>query len=645
MFIAPDRRRTILCGLVVAAAFALFAFLSWRKWPDILVDFGQELYIPWRLTRGEVLYRELAFVGGPLSLYVHALLFQVFGVSLTTVIGANLSVLSAITVMVSWLFRRFGTRWSATIVAVFFLAVFAFGQSGVIGNYNYVCPYRHEMTHGLALGLAEVICLIRFRESGRLRWLLASGLLLGLVILTKVEMALAACLATGAGLLLIARGDWLPGEASGTSERGASRSPGASLLEPADRWNPESRRKLGNLARASILLATAAVIPIAIASAALARPLGWITSWRGIFSTYALALKPAGSAQSRFYRAVAGWDDPVGNAATMILFAALVAGALFGSYLIERALGRRKWSRIWGVLLGVAACWGGMYFIPKNSALAGSLAFNWDELSCAFPLLLSGVTIMLLRKELVRPSVSSFSLCLVAVYALGLLPKIVLRTWWSHYGFVLTMPTALVLVHIAIYSLPNWIAAKTGSAACFRGVLIGLVAACTLVRLSDWARIYQFKTQPVVAGPDRFFVDPVPVHDERTAPTLRALAFLQRSMHDDETLVVFPNGTMLNYLLRKRNPTPYQIFSPFEFDIFGDDVVESAVIRSAPDWVVIVTMDESLFGRGNFGDPQYGARIARMLDQQYEVADAEATERFIDRQFTATVFRRRAARD
>jgi hypothetical protein len=328
----------------------------------------------------------------------------------------------------------------------------------------------------------------------------------------------------------------------------------------------------------------------------------------------------------------------------MFLYGALVAGVLLGSYLIERILGGWKWSRIWGALLAVAACWCGMHCIPQNSALAGTFTFNWNDLPRAFPLLLGGVTIMLLRKELANSSVPSFLLCLTAVYGLGLLPKIALRAGWSHYGFVLTMPAALVLMHVAIYSLPNWMSVR-GSAACFRGVLIGLVAACALVRLFNWAGIYRFKTQPVVAGPDRFFVDAAAILDERAAPTLRVLTFLQRSMHDDDTLVVFPNGTMLNYLLRKRNPTPYQILSPFEFEIYGDDIVESTVVGSAPVWVVLVTMDESLFGRGNFGGPQYAARIARMLDEEYEVADRETNAPWTERPFVATVYRRRTARD
>jgi hypothetical protein len=329
----------------------------------------------------------------------------------------------------------------------------------------------------------------------------------------------------------------------------------------------------------------------------------------------------------------------------MVLFAAIVVAVVFVGFVVERIFGQGKWSRAWGALLGVAACWGSMYFIPPNELVAGSPTFNWFDLPCAFPLLLTGVTIVLLGRELRRPSPNAFPLCLAAVYALGLLPKIALRAGWSHYGFVLTMPAALVLAHVTVYSLPDWFARKTGSAACFRGVLIGLLAACTLVRVFNWMGIYRFKTHPVVAGPDCFYVDPEPTHDERSGPTLRALAYLQKAMRDDETLVVFPNGTMLNYLLRKRNPTPYQIFSPFEFDVFGDDAVAGAVIRAAPDWIVLVTMDDSIFGRGNFGDPRYGAPIRLFLDEEYEIVDRQTTPPYVVREFSATVFRRRAPRE
>ncbi len=62
----------------------------WGTWIDVLVDFGVQLYVPWRLVAGEVLYRDIAHYTGPLSIYYNALAFRVGGVSLLTLVIANL---------------------------------------------------------------------------------------------------------------------------------------------------------------------------------------------------------------------------------------------------------------------------------------------------------------------------------------------------------------------------------------------------------------------------------------------------------------------------------------------------------------------------------------------------------------------------
>ena len=66
-------------------AFVSVAALTWRKWPDLINDFGIQLYIPWRLENGAVLYRDLYYLaGGPLSQYYHAALFKIFAASFLT---------------------------------------------------------------------------------------------------------------------------------------------------------------------------------------------------------------------------------------------------------------------------------------------------------------------------------------------------------------------------------------------------------------------------------------------------------------------------------------------------------------------------------------------------------------------------------
>ena len=62
---------------------------TWGTWPNVLVDFGRELYVPWRLAEGEVLYRDIAYFNGPLSPYLNALWFRLFGVGLRTLVVCN----------------------------------------------------------------------------------------------------------------------------------------------------------------------------------------------------------------------------------------------------------------------------------------------------------------------------------------------------------------------------------------------------------------------------------------------------------------------------------------------------------------------------------------------------------------------------
>ena len=137
----------------------ILAWWSWRKWPDPLIDFGRELYVPWRITQGAVLHRDIASLFGPLSPYVNALWFRLFGVSLTTLIFCNLAILAAVLAGLYHLVRLSADRLAATLVTLSVMLLFGFSQYVAVGNYNFVTPYSHETTHGLALSVALMVAL------------------------------------------------------------------------------------------------------------------------------------------------------------------------------------------------------------------------------------------------------------------------------------------------------------------------------------------------------------------------------------------------------------------------------------------------------------------------------------------------------
>ena len=74
--------------------------LSWQKWTNIVWDYGRELYTPWRITCGQVLYKDIASLFGPFPPYWNALLFKVFGVSVMTLALFKILLVIGITVLI-----------------------------------------------------------------------------------------------------------------------------------------------------------------------------------------------------------------------------------------------------------------------------------------------------------------------------------------------------------------------------------------------------------------------------------------------------------------------------------------------------------------------------------------------------------------
>ncbi len=112
------------------------AVWSWRKWPDVLIDFGRELYVAWRLSEGDALYRDVAHFNGPLSAWWNAFWFRVAGVGFDTLIATNLVLLALLTALLYGLFARAADRTGAALAGLVFVALFAFGQLVVVGNYT-----------------------------------------------------------------------------------------------------------------------------------------------------------------------------------------------------------------------------------------------------------------------------------------------------------------------------------------------------------------------------------------------------------------------------------------------------------------------------------------------------------------------------
>ena len=586
-----------------AALALLFAGLlawSWRKWADVHIDFGAELYIAWQLAEGQSLYTDIAYRHGPLSHHANALLFAVFGVSIRTLVIANLAVLAGICAMVWRLLARACDRFTANAAVGVLLSVFGFGQHAGIGNFNYVTPYLHAQTHGLALSLLMLVALDRAAGSGRRAPLVLAGACLGAVFLTKAELFVPAVGMAAAALLARASGAW------GAAGRGG-----------------------GDAAA----FATGALAPVAGFAALLLGRMPADIALRGLLGNFAHL---GGTFADPFYRRGAGLDDVAGNAGLVGL--ALAGIAVGATLLVGADRATRAWPRRRNLGAPVA--------LVVGAGLAAAWAqVPWLQLARALPVVSLAAAIALAGIVLRRDAAPDrrrqrLPVFLLAVYAALLLAKLGLAARFHHYGFVLALPATLLLVAAGTHALPAALRARGGGGEVARWLVAGIALAACVSTLAHSQRYYAGKRLEVGPGADAILAE-VPAVNPRGQRIADTLAFLAARMRLGDTLVVMPEGALINYWLRKRNPTPFTLFVPTEIRTFGEAAMLAALEAHPPDYVVLAHRLSRESGVGPFGrDPGNGLRLRRWVDAHYREIARFGAEPFTGRGFGTLVLER-----
>ncbi len=420
--------------VLVLVALGMLAW-TWGTWGDVQVDYGGEVYTAWRASQGASLYRDVAYFTGPLSPWINGALFSLFGVGIWTLFAANLAIVALTTALVWALVRRLADAFTATLAGALFLVLFAFGQFEGLNDSNYLAPYSHEVVHATPLALVALLAFARWKESAKLGWIALAGACFGLVCLTKAEYTLA--LGAAAFVLLVL-----------------------------------SRASL----RAWGSFALAALVPIALAWALLARTLGAreallgvLGAWRYVFDTRITQL--------HFYQWVMGTDQPGANLAWMLEIAAAELLLLGACWFTARRMPRTNAVAAWvaAVALGV--------LLPVLVPIERT---TWLELARPWPLFAGAAALWLLaRAWRARDGIGSRELLGAgfALFAALLLAKMVLNARVQMYGFALALPATLLVCVLACETIPRALAARGASFVLARALGAGALLAFVLGHL------------------------------------------------------------------------------------------------------------------------------------------------------------------
>ena len=194
-----------------------------------------------------------------------------------------------------------GGKASAVVGGPVFVIVFMCG-----GDLNFIAPYSHELSHGLALSTAYIVCFLRYVASRgwkqRGTGLASAGVFLGRTFLTKTEVFLALSGAIITGTLVEA---WV------------------------------KQRRGTDTCAALAVLTTAALVSIAPAVLLFSRPMTLSSAVEAVTSSWHPLLESAIRERLRaldFYRRMLGTRHPLTSLTTFVTWFAWSSAILATAY-------------------------------------------------------------------------------------------------------------------------------------------------------------------------------------------------------------------------------------------------------------------------------------------------------------------------
>jgi hypothetical protein len=204
---------------------------------------------------------------------------------------------------------------------------------------------------------------------------------------------------------------------------------------------------------------------------------------------------------------------------------------------------------------------------------------------------------------------------LIAVLAFGMMARMLLNGRIYQFGFYQAALAGILVPAVVLGEIPERLSGRWARTLMVTGGIL-LMAPGVFMLAGSSQRILRLRTLAIGAGLDRFYAFPPEI--EPTGQIIGQISDKLSQTPAEQTVLVLPEGEMINYLSRRASPVaPFFFFSAATAGGREQAIVEN-LRKNPPDWVVIVSRDLREYGVKRYGESiGEGKLIMQWVDANY----------------------------
>ncbi len=169
-------------GIIFIVSVILYV-LFYAKFDVYLIDVGREAYLPWQILKGQVLYKDIFNVYGPLGYQINAIAYAMLGIKVSTLYFMGFLNSLVILFVTFYIGRLFTDKKTAMCISGLTLFVCVYSKN----FFNFIFVYSYSAVYAVSGFLLSLLAMLFYLRDKKNLYLTLSFFFAGFAFANKIE--------------------------------------------------------------------------------------------------------------------------------------------------------------------------------------------------------------------------------------------------------------------------------------------------------------------------------------------------------------------------------------------------------------------------------------------------------------------------